>query len=89
MGKLIESADGGLVVIPLTPREEADNHISRPPSFIKPGTGGKMVVTTDGRTIGPIGGELLRHALLRGGQIVGEMPVETFQKKSQRGLLIE
>ena len=88
MGKLIESADGGLVVISLTPQEEAKNNYG-PPSFVKPGTGGKMVLTEEGRTIGPIGGELLRHALARGGQIVGATQVETFQKASHNGLNTE
>jgi hypothetical protein len=88
MGKLVESADGGLVVVSLTPQQEAKNNFG-PPSYIKPGTGGKMVLTKEGRTIGPIGGELLRLALLRGGQIVGEKAVETFQKKSHNGLNIE
>jgi hypothetical protein len=88
MGKLVESADGGLIVIPLTPQEEAKNNFG-PPSYIKPGTGGKMIRTKEGKVIGPCGGELLRLALARGGQIIGETPVGTFQKKSHNGLNTE
>jgi hypothetical protein len=51
------------------------------PYFIKPGTGGKIVRTREGRTIGPIGGELLRLALARGGEILGEKPIEVFQRR--------
>jgi hypothetical protein len=52
------------------------------PSYIKPGTGGKTVRYPDGRTVGPIGGELLRIALSKGAYVISEEPVETFQKRT-------
>jgi hypothetical protein len=94
MGKLIESADGGLVVLALTPKEEAQNNLSGPPSFVKPGTGGKICRWQDGRVFGPISGEALRIAVARGARVIREEPVETFQKKAgtsgaQNGMLLE
>jgi hypothetical protein len=50
------------------------------PSFIKPGSGGKTVRYPDGRTVGPIGGELLRLALAKGAYVISEEPVETFKR---------
>jgi hypothetical protein len=73
MGKLIESADGGLVVVQLTPKEEAQNNISGPPSYIKPGTGGTPVFMPNGSRV-LIGGEGLRQALLRGAKVNVLMP---------------
>jgi len=87
--RMPNNSDDLAIVSPEVRNPSAPIPQSGSPSYIKPGTGGKMVLTADGRTIGPIGGELLRHALLRGGQIVGERPVETFQRKSQNGLNIE
>lgn len=53
------------------------------PAYIKPGTGGKVVVMPSGARI-TAGGELLRIALLNGGVIVGAKPVETFQRKADQ-----
>jgi hypothetical protein len=49
------------------------------PSFIKPGTGGKIILMPNGVRV-TCGGELLRLALQRGGKIIGEKPTETFKK---------
>jgi|HubBroStandDraft_6_1064221.scaffolds.fasta_scaffold471238_1 hypothetical protein len=95
MGKLIESADGGLVVLALTPKEEAQNNISGSPSFVKPGTGGKICRWQDGRVFGPISGEALRIAVARGARVISEEPVEVFKKltgdkgTTHEGLLLE
>jgi hypothetical protein len=94
MGKLIESADGGLVVVQLTPKEERQNELAGPPSFVKPGTGGTICRWQDGRVFGPISGEALRIALARGARAIRVEPVETFRKKTgttggQKGLLLE
>ena len=93
MGKLVESADGGLVVLALTRKEEAQNNISSAPSFVKPGTGGTICRWQDGRVFGPISGDALRIALARGARAIRVEPVETFQKKTgtgaQNGMLLE
>jgi hypothetical protein len=48
------------------------------PTLILPG-GGKMLRWPDGRETGPVGGELLRQCLLKGAEIVGEVPIPTRQ----------
>lgn len=57
--------------IPATPKTN-----ERGPGRIVPGTGGAIVRYRDGRTVGPIGGELLRLALARGARIIREEPVQ-------------
>ena len=73
MGKLVESPDGGLVVVQLTPKEEAQNNLAGPPSYIKPGTGGTPVFMPNGNEV-LLGGEAFRQALLRGGKVNVLMP---------------
>jgi hypothetical protein len=73
MGKLVEAADGGLIVVQLSPKEEAQNDLAGPPSYIKPGTGGTPVVMPNGNKV-LLGGEALRQALLRGAKVNVLMP---------------
>ena len=52
------------------------------PTFVVAGTGGARIKFPDGRIVGPIAGEALRHALARGAKVVSEEPVKTVFGKS-------
>jgi hypothetical protein len=86
MGKLAQDLGGGLVVVHPDTRTSAESgqqeHTRPGPSFVKPGTGGKMIRHPNGIVVGPVAGEALRHALNRGAVIVGEEPVKLFNGPS-------
>ncbi len=51
--------------------------------YVLPGEGGgKMIKHPNGTVVGPVGGEALRHALLRGAVIVGDAPAKVTVGKS-------
>lgn len=70
-----------LVVIGRDKSPEQQAAIERP-TFVVAGTGGKKIKFPDGRIVGSIGGEALRHALARGAVVVSDEPVKTFFGKS-------
>src|SRR5258706_52646 len=81
MRELVDLGNGLVAPLPVgdtrTAAEIAKQVRTQPgPSFIKAGTGGKMIRHPHGTVVGPVAGEALRHALSRGAVIVGEEPVK-------------